>query len=226
MSLLDWFKRNPIRFTRFDDAFALTRTALWKLLRQTVESPRHSAKTIWLVVHFTDTFAELQSQLDQWQLDYEIVTCPIDPNQLERSGLLAPSQIQVVLAEMIPADMTTMLEPSLDHTIAMIVVERHPNVRFDLQLETFARSLPRKVEFGHYLALEDEVVKTTINETSIKLLRQLGMSEHELITSNMVTRRLDKVLARAAESYRTNHPADSAKQWLELNGSLTRTDAN
>ena len=63
-------------------------------------------------------------------------------------------------------------------------------------------------------------------DTAHNALEMMGMSEHELITSNMVTRRLDKVLARAAESYRTNHPADSAKQWLELNGSLTRTDAN
>ena len=219
MGLLDWLKNGKTRFTRFDEAYALTRPALWQSLRQTVQAPHHAAKSIWLVVHFTDTFSTLQSELDVWQLDYEIVSKPIDLNQLERSGLLSPGKINIVLADLIPEiGGEILLEPNPDQTIAMIVVERHPQIKRDDQLESFARALPVRVEFGYYLSLEDDVVRLVINDTSIKILKQLGMDEHELIASTMVTRRLNKMLRRVAETYRSDAPADSAKLWLEANG--------
>jgi hypothetical protein len=169
-------------------------------------------------VHFTDTFTSLQVELETWQVEYEIVTQPIDPNQLERTGLLSASKIKIVLADLIPeVGDELLLEPNHDHAIAMIVVERHPHKKYDDQLEAFARSLPVKVEFGHYLSLDDDVIRLVINETSIKILKQLGMNEHELIASSMVTRRLNKMLQRVAETFRSDEPADSARQWLEIN---------
>ena len=218
MGLLDWFKNGSARFTRFDDAYALTRPALWRSLQQTVQSPQHSAKSIWLVVHFVDTFTSLQSELDSCQVEYEVVTQPIDPNQLQRSGLLSPASINLVLADLIPQVVDQiMLEPDPDTAIAMIVVERHPQIQLDDQIESFARALPVRVEFGYYLSLDDEVIRLVINDTSIKILQQLGMNEHELIGSMMVTRRLNKMLRRVAVTYRSNKPADSARKWLKIN---------
>lgn len=219
MGLLDWFKNGKARFTRFDDAYALTRPALWHSLRQTVQSSHHAAKSIWLVVHFTDTFTSLQSELNLWPVDYEIVTKPIDPIHLERSGLLSTAKIKVVLAELIPEiKREILLELNSGHTIAMIVVERHPQFKYDDRVESFARALPVRVEFGYYLSLDDEAVRLVINDTSIKILKQLGMDDHQLIASSMVTRRLNKMLRRVAETYRSDKPADSAKLWLEANG--------
>jgi hypothetical protein len=220
MGLLDWFKSKS-RFTRFDDAFALNRPALWESLRQAIESPQHVDKTIWIVVHFTDTFLELQAQLESWETEFEVITTPIDPNQLKRSGLLSVTQTKVVLADMIPEAEPSYLDTDSNHTIAMIVVERHPQISHDNQIEAFARSLPVRVEFGHYLALDDDVVRMVVNETSIRILTQLGMNEHELITSNMVSRRLAKVLQRVSPEFKTDHPAESAKQWLEINAAET-----
>ena len=217
MGLLDWFKNNS-RFTRFDDAFALNRTGLWESLRQAIQSPLHAEKSIWIVVHFTQTFSQLQTQLESWGIDYEIVTNRIDPVQLKRSGLLSVGQIKVVLADLIPEVEPSYLDFDLSHSIAMIVVERHPQINQDHRIEAFARSLPVRVEFGHYLALDDVVVRMVVNETSLRILTQLGMNEHELITSNMLSRRLAKVLHRVSPDFQTDYPANSAKQWLEING--------
>ena len=218
MGLFDWFKNGNARFTRFDDAFALTRPALWRSLGNTVQSPQHANKSIWLVVHFTDTFIELQGELDAWPVDYEVVTKPVDPNQLERSGLLSTNKIKVVLAELIPeVGSADLLKQENDSTIAMIVVERHPRMTCDKKVESFARSLPVRVEYGHFISLDDEVVRLVINDTSIKILKQLGMNEQELIASTMVTRRLNKMLHRIEPTYHSNKPADSAKKWLEFN---------
>ena len=218
MGLFDWFKNGKTRFTRFDDAYALTRPALWQSLRQTVQSPLNTGKSIWLVVHFTDTFSDLQTEMDSWQVDYDIVTKPIDPSQLEGSGLLTTAKINVVLAGLIPkTEREILLEPNPNRTVAMIMVERHPQIKYDDQVESFARALPARVEFGYYLSLDDDVVRLVINDTSIKILKQLGMNEHELIASSMVTRRLNKMLRKVAETYRSDNPADSARLWLEIN---------
>lgn len=220
MGILNWFRQRSGRFTRFDDAYALTREALWNSLRQTIEAPHHEAKSIWLVVHFTDTFAKLQSVLDDGGVGYEVVTQAIDPDRLDASGLLSTESVKLVLADLIPdvADRQPQVF-DLDQTLGMIVVERHPNIHQDLKVESFARSLPVRVEFGHYISLDDAVVELVISETSIKILKQLGMNEHELIASSMVTRRLNKMLHRRSLSNHSNHPADSALQWLELNSS-------
>lgn len=217
MGLLDWFK-NQTRFTRFEDAFALNRPALWDSLKQTVLSPQHTDKSIWLVVHFTETFSQLQMQLENWQIEFDVITSAIDPNQLERAGLLSATGIKIVLADLIPEPYETLLDSNPANTVAMIVLERHPQIMHDHRVEAFARSLPVRVEFGHYLALDDDVVRLVVNEMSIKILTQLGMNEHELITSNMVSRRLSKVLQRLSPTFKTDRPAESAKQWLEING--------
>ena len=220
MGILNWLKSRKSGFKRFDDAFALNRLALWQSLRSAVQSADHTDKSIWLVVHFTDTFGTLQDQLDLWQMDYMIVTQPVEANQLDNSGLLNTSQIKLILAELIPeAEIENVIESDTNQTIAMIVVERHPDFAHDVRLEQFARSLSVNVEFGYFLALDDETIRLVVNDTSIEILKQLGMNEHELITSNMVTRRLNATLPRIAKSFNANKPADSAREWLEINAS-------
>ena len=214
MGLFDWFKPDP-RYTRFDDAFALNRPALWNAIKQTVES--QADKPIWLVAHFVDTFSELQGQLDLWQVDYEVVAQPIDPNRVERSGLLSESTLKLVLAELIPEVDPSLTNSGLNQTLVMMVVERHPQVTYDQRLDSFARSAPMRVEYGYFLSLEDDVVKLIVNETALKVLKQLGMNEHELITSHMVTSRMNKVLGRMSDTFVSDRPADSAKQWLDEN---------
>ena len=216
MGLFDWITGKS-RFKRFDDVFALNRESLWDALKQTLESQLHADKSIWLVAHFVETYTELQELLDQWQFDYDVVSTPIDPNHLERSGLLSRSSLKLVLGQLIPDAKPNLLEVDRSQTIALVMVERHPQVLHDQRIEAFSKTLPVRVELGYFLSLEDESVKLVVNETTLTILKQLGMNEHELITSHLVTSRLNKVLGRMSNSYRSDHPADSAEQWLAMN---------
>ncbi|MFK7767404.1 MAG: hypothetical protein AB8B55_09305 [Mariniblastus sp.] len=216
MGLFDWLFRSP-QFKRYEDAYALNRESLWSALEQTVKSEQNSLNPIWLVTHFTDTFAALQNKLDQWECDYEIVAAPIDANSLERDNLLSPNTLKIVLAELIPDATPNLLEVNRDKTIAMIVVERHPNLQYDERIIEFAKSLPFKVEFGYYLSLDDAVVSMIVGESTLTILRQLGLEEHELITSNMVSRRLKIALRRLVDSFTGDAKADSAIEWMEQN---------
>lgn len=232
-SVLDWFNR-PRRFTRCDDMYASTRESLWNAVRKTIQAPIHQQKSIWLVTHFTDTFLALQSQLERWQVEYEVITKPFDQAELEQSQLLAPGTIKLVLAELVNFDLPdpsrfaterltreAVNQAPLSETprpsLAMILVERHPHLKHDQRIESFARSLNANVEFGYFNALDDVVLAQVMSPTTMTVLHQLGLNDHELITSVMISRRLTKVLRRAAEQYPSDLPADSASEWLKLN---------
>ncbi len=218
MGILNWLFKQP-RYKRFEDAFMLTRARLWEALRQSIDSPEHSAKAIWLIAHFPDTFTELQNNLGQWSRDYEVITSPIEPQKLEHSGLLCRDSIKLILADLVPETFPD--HPSLmtdnGKQLGIIIVERHPDFNRDQRLLNFAKSLPVKVELGYFLALDDVVIKSVVNETTVEILKQLGLDEHELITSNMITRRLDTVLKRLGADDQNDWPADSAAEWLEKN---------
>ena len=223
MGLLDWlFKKN--NFKRAEDAYALTREILWDGLRKSIDLPQTAGRATWLIVHFTDTFTEVQEKLEQWGLEYEIVSSRLNVNELERLGPLntkpSPSRLKLILADLIPepASLDSSLTNVAEAQIAMIVLERHPQIKHDQRLEAFARSLPCKVEFGYFLALDDAVIKISIEDQVVEILKQLGLDD-ELISSNMVTRRLETVLKRISSGFQGDTPCNSAAEWLETNKS-------
>jgi hypothetical protein len=230
MGILDWFK-NKKRFIRCDDMYATTRTGLWQSLRKTVDAPQHSQKAIWLIAHFPETFMALQDELETWETEFEVVTQPVKIEEFERAGLAQQGKVYLILAQL--------LQHEADHgdtnpfakdinatdstTIAMIMVERHPLISHDERLEKFGRAIPRTVEFGYFNSLDDEVLSHVINDTLLTILKQLGLNDHELITSTLVSRRLEKVLKRVASTYKSDLPADSAREWIKLNQQWFKT---
>lgn len=219
MAFLNWLFSKP-RFKRFEDAFTLTRDRMWEALRESLASPEHKDKTIWLVVHFMETFTQLQDRLESWNLEYDVVSSRLNPSEMDRKGLLNGSSIKLIISELIPqpAEIAAIVDETDTRKLALIVVERHPCWEEDKRLEDFAKSIPIMVEFGYYLALDDDVVKLAINDQTVEILKQLGLDDHELITSNMVTRRLEKVLKRLGSSFTGSTRADSASEWLLING--------
>ena len=178
------------QFTYFDDAYALTRETLWNSLESTLKSERYEDQPVWLVVHFFDTFNWLQDRLDGSDIPYEIETSEIDAKRFSYDSSVTQKGVRLVLAKtLLSADATSSSDENLERSLAMIVLERHPLIEHDLRIESIARSFPVRVEYGHYLALDDSVVRMVVNEATIKILQQLGMNDHELITSAMLTRR-------------------------------------
>jgi|MDTC01.2.fsa_nt_gb hypothetical protein len=206
------------QFTYFDDAYALTRETLWNSLESTLKSERYEDQPVWLVVHFFDTFNWLQDRLDGSDIPYEIETSEIDAKRFSYDSSVTQKGVRLVLAKtLLAADATSSSDENLERSLAMIVLERHPLIEHDLRIESIARSFPVRVEYGHYLALDDSVVRMVVNEATIKILQQLGMNDHELITSAMLTRRLKKVLRRMQSSFESDLAADSAADWIALN---------
>ncbi|MDG2181436.1 MAG: hypothetical protein P8L78_07075 [Mariniblastus sp.] len=206
------------QFTYFDDAYALTRESLWNSLQSTLKSERYANQPVWLVVHFFDTFTWLQDRLDESGIPYEIETSEIDAKRLGYDAIVTQNGIRLVLAKsLLSVSDHASSDTDLERSLAVIVLERHPLLEHDLRIERIARSFPIRVEYGHYLALDDSVVQMVVNDATLKILQQMGFNDQELITSTMVTRRLKKVLGRMESSFQSDRDADSAAEWIELN---------
>ncbi len=216
--MFDWlFGRTKFQF--YEDSFARTRESTLVGIRDALRKRLAATNDCFLVVaHFPDCFNEIQDRLPGWGVDYEIVPRALTAEQLHRHYSENPScRVLLALSTLLQLDETVELRNDQKQKICVIGVERHPFIQHDSQLELFCRQIPACVEFGYFLSFEDVVIKSLVNEASLRILDMFGMGENELITSNMISRRLKTVLGQNAKKYTTDFPADSAIEWIELN---------
>ncbi len=216
MGILEWLFRTP-SFKRFEDSFAMDRANLWPQLRVAILKQQQDGFTPWIVCHFADTFLQVQELLDQWNIPYEIASERIEPQSVIEFSRSLNDSLLLVLADLLQPTESADLQLSTDLQLALMIVERHPYLLHDQSIGEFAKKVPCQVRYGYLLSIEDAVVRRVVNDLTIQILKQLGMKQHELITSNMITRRLEQALARDAASFQTDLRADSADEWYRLN---------
>ncbi len=206
-------------YRRFDDSYALTRPSLFNSLRDSIAHRSGPGQVVFLVAHFTDVFTELQDALESWNLPYDIITQVVNERWLEQVPHGNPSPVFLTMAEMLSTEMSSAKTSDASLSVAMMIAERHPLGQYDQRIESFARQLPCPVELGYFLAMDDEIMKQFINQDMILLLKQLGLREHDLITSHMVTRRLNRATKEMAKRVKQEQSALSASEWFRLNQS-------
>ena len=219
--MLSWLFPPP-RFRVYEDSFARTRAAMFLGLRAAIEERLKLGQSILLVTHFARSFEELQDHLDQWSMEYQIGPTKIAPFQLPE--LLGSGEQMVLLSlsnQLVPEDVSAEANPS-DKTTCVVVIERHPNGTSDQRLESFCREIPGFVEFGYFMSFEDGLISTMINESALRIIDMFGLGENEMITSNMISRRLRALLAKNSKQIVTDHPADSFEEWVKLNPPLDK----
>jgi preprotein translocase subunit SecA len=218
MSLLDYFFGKP-NFHRFDDAFSLDRRGLLKALAAAIENQLSLNKVILLVVHFPESFEQLQDWLDDSNIAYELVSRKIDLEWVHNCGRFAGTSVFLAISDLVEDDSEAKLKQSYEtpHELSVMVCERHPLPDIDEKLVRFARAIPIPTQLGYFIAMDDPSVKAAFPETVVQLMKQFGMGEQEIITSQMLTKRLNHVLRKQAKANPANRPADSARQWLEIN---------
>ena len=215
MSWIQWL-RQQWQFRRHSDAFSRDRPALWRAIRNAIDSQLHQGTPVWLLCHFTDTYEKLQLLLENWRVDYEVVDRPIEPRDLELQRRLNPARVQLLLARL--------LDPSVEWgsfrpegRLSLIVTERHPWLVQDQRIIECCKQLPLPTELGFFMALDDDLLQDIVNDTALTILEQLGMDRHDLITSTMISRRLERKLRNQVSDFTSDQLASSASVWERLN---------
>lgn len=229
MKIIDWLFRPP-KFRRFEDSYAIDVSAQLEGLKLAIARQQSEENAIWIVVHFTDTFLSLQSFLERSGIEFWVAQQTSD--LLDRLAAQLPSDNEELKAPDVVLVMASLLtepsagfevsnlakQPPVTAKVAIMVCERHPLPTMDQAIVQFARSLPVTISLGYLLTLDDCVVRQVISPVTRTVLNDLGMNNRELVASNFVTRRLDKVLARQSQNY-VERPqlADNAEQWMQVN---------
>ncbi|HAN96060.1 MAG TPA: hypothetical protein DCQ98_00875 [Planctomycetaceae bacterium] len=218
------FPRRPLfswRFELFPDSYGLDRASVWPGVRRAIERQQAQDDLVLLVTHFPTTYFELQELLDRWEIPHHVLRPGLNPADLplrsvarNETGLREPAPVALALAEMLVADGGPI---AIDRrrNVSVIVVERHPLSRHDLRLESFARRLPTRTRLGYFVALDDDAIGPFLGDWTLLLLDQFGMNRHELIVSDLISRRLFRSRRRLERLVRDETPCDSPRRWLE-----------
>lgn len=223
----DWLR---IRgdYDRFADSYALTTAARNQGLLKAVRYRLPTDRVIVILVHFPQTFELIQSLLEEEQIDYEVGPPRLPPEYLLETLPTKPDARANVLLTLASTLDEMALERPLPvqpkFKLSMMVLERHPRLEADRRIELFARICPCPVRLGYLLSLEDPVIRHCIPPLTVQVLQQLGLRDQELITSRMVSRRIDQVLKRlgwprsdfSADNRPGNSSLQSAEEWLNL----------
>ncbi len=224
----------PLSFQRHPDSFATTRVTLYEKLLEVVgtliQQPKRpegrsqeqsllsTASTVFIAAHFPDEFFRVQNELQRHGIEYQFITRPLDSQWFTDNADRSTNVIYLTLAEFL-TETTFGDNPVFRSTLNLIVIDRHPEPFRDAALEQFARDFPATTRMGYFLALEDRVLHPVINETTLTVLKQMGIEDQGLVSSSIISKRINKVLARK-QKQRTGEgtPTDSAEDWFELNG--------
>ena len=212
--MFNWlFSKSRLRV--FEDSFARTRPSMLRGLCSAIDQRLSVGRKVLVLTHFPDAFEELQDELAAQQIDYELLDRKIFPVQLQQL-LEGAGNVYLGLAEFLNESEQIVTSGS-NSILSVIVAERHPSARFDNQIESFFRASNCNVELGYLLSFEDSTLQIIVNESALKIFDMFGMGENELVTSNMISRRIQVIQNRLARQIETNYAADSAAQWLRLN---------
>ena len=209
-------------YNLFPDSYAVDRSTLYRLFRQTLIQQLSQPKTVVLSLHFPAEFFVVQDLLSQWDIEYKLITRPLDRQWFQENKGASSGQmgyLYLSLAEFL-IDTKFSGDESSDSQLALMKLDRHPVLSKDEAVARFADGFPGRSEVGYFLSFEDEVVTRLIDKRLLDLLLQMGAHDHGLIASSMLSKRLRKMQRKAVKSFaELEQPADSVKQWYELNTS-------
>ena len=212
----------PLSFQRYPDSFASTRAILYQRLMEVIRTQAQKGSTVFMTAHFPAEFFRMQSELNEDGIIYELITRPLDPQWFIDNQKRSEGVVHLALAEFL-IDTGSVINESFKTRLDVIVVDRHPQPVHDLALEKFAQGFPAITRMGYFLALEDRVLNSVINDTTMQVLKQMGIDDQGLISSGIISKRITKVLAReeklrvASGGGSADQSAESADAWYELN---------
>ncbi len=106
--------------------------------------------------------------------------------------------------------------PERNADLLVVVAERHPLREHDERVVRWADASAGAVVF--HVSLEDEPLVRFVDERVKGLLARLGGSPDEALESRLLSRAVENAQAKVAKGATGDRPADSAEDWLRVNG--------
>ena len=203
----------------------MTREALYRGMLKAIRLQQSQNKSVWLVAHFPNVFTDCQLMLEKNGIGYQIIQSQMTPEWLREHAGDATRDVFLGLSDMFEPPREG-LEEALDEEgfggrIALMVAERHPYGPRDIRLMQFAKSYPALVEIGYYVSFEDAVVEQRIPESTMQVLKAFGFDDEALISSLVVSSRIQKRIRKESAAVDVLEETDSAEEWYQIHDQAT-----
>ncbi len=204
------------RFIRYPDNYAQTDQVMIKQVCQCANQQLEQGDLVFVVVYFPAMFEQIQRAFDELGIEYQVVLNAIDFQANATELARKPSEIRLALANSLlmespPGSSQSTLE------ISMIMCEPIPLVRTEDEFNYALRHTPHMIKLGYFMSLEHALVKYCLTDKMMILLEQLGIGKHELISSELISRRVRTRLSQLQGKRDQWDDADSAEEWLRIN---------
>jgi hypothetical protein len=213
MGLFDWLRGKPRLRTIvwFDEATRLR--GVVDATRADVAAGRH----VVVVAHFADSLVEVGQHLAAAGIPFDTIARwqSRDTQQLAAS----PARVVAILARALPADdgSAPPVKAGGKTTVAVRACELHVLPAENERVLTFANRLPVAAEATAHLSLTNPILARLMNPAIAALMAKMGMDNGKPIDSSMVSRAVDRTLAKLAKRVTGDAPATSLGAWVERN---------
>ena len=211
--MLRWFGQRK-RFEHVPDTFTQRRVQIVNAIIDIARKEAGKRRLTLLLSHFPEAFAELQLAFDCVNAKYTMLDGEDPEGQLQQ---IVFEQLQQPVLGWSGSFLSAgeLESDRWDIPMSIIVIERHPRVEFDVTLRRYFRRLSNDVRIGWYLSFEDPVVNACIGQNGIDLMKLLGMKFNDVITSEMLGARINRVLKSKNRKCDPNLEFKSAKHWVD-----------
>jgi|GEM_PF-6455284 len=204
-------------FEVYPDCFATNQR---KLVEGVVQTARQRAEQgEWVIVgaQFANGFLELEKALGESGTEFTVVPPKFSPEVLSQNRLMLGLTASLQSLTGRDFDLVTNLGGQRPGRLNVMVLQRHPLRSNDEAFATTLNQIPLHVRAGFFLSLDDPLLGVSVPETLIEILQQMGMSNHQLVSSRMLTRRVQATQRRIAAVVNDPKPADSVQEWMDIN---------
>ena len=217
MGIFSWLFGKP-SLVQVEDKVWLTRTAKSAGIAADLQNTVPDQRLLVLLAHFPDTLASLKDDLPGLPIPLQFLGERISTRHLLSLAAQSTNAIHVGLQRHLVMEENDTPPSDEPGKIRIVVAERHPIRPPDEAIEAFARSLGRRCLLHFHMSLDEPLMRMFAGTWVAEMLRRLGMKETDVIESSMVQRRIAAAQKKIGTQVTDPKPADSAEEWMRVNG--------
>ena len=216
MGFWDWLTGGRKRI-EVADVVWLTAAAKWQGIARQVQGKAGEVPVL-VLAHFPATLAEVRDALAAAGTAATPLERPASPAALRGQIQAGGPGVYLGLANLFRPDPFPAPEGEEGSPVAVVVAERHFLRERDDAVTAFVEQIGPGGRVTFHTSLDDPLMKIFAGDWVAGSLRRLGMRETDPIESAIVGRRIRAAQAKIAGRVHGEREADSAEEWLQVNG--------
>lgn len=181
-----------------------------------VADDRANSSNVLVLAHWKETLLRAAQCLHDLDIPYEVRTAW---TRADTETLCGPptGRVLMALAASLPAAEAPSRPKDPAAHVAVRLLELHVLPDANARVTRFVQQLPAKTDLCAFLSFEDPLMRLFAQPWVASMLQAMGLREGGAIDNPMVSRGLQRAVAKLSKRVEGNQPADSMAEWVRIN---------